>query len=416
MKPFTRHCLLLFLALRAGDFVNVAAGMWFVPLYVSGDDIGAVLPLGTFATFAALPVFAMAMTLMREASVLAARGCYGKIKSLYSTAFAATAVASAAVLVVAAFAMPRFMAAMRVSKAGAATGFLVVASALAGCAAPVYTDALQSLKKFGALAAVEAGGAVCRFLVMAVIMPFKALTGYFAGQTALPVFRIIASAAAVRKRLDVPSEPFWDRESVKRIASGFLRILVYQAVPMAVALLEQSVLRRMLSAGDSAGYYIATRFSDLLYYMTFPLLAVMFPYSASAAGKGASVRPYVARCMAWTAIAALVLALAGLFAGENLIALLPNGAAYTRYAKYIPALSGITALTSCQVFYTNAEISAARYGFMKWFMPLHAVYAACLYAASAWPGCQFTFEGMLAVFAVFGLLRFGFSFYGLLHI
>ena len=51
---FLKHTILLFLALRIGDFVNVAAGMWFVPKYVSPEDIGAVLPVTSFATFLSL--------------------------------------------------------------------------------------------------------------------------------------------------------------------------------------------------------------------------------------------------------------------------------------------------------------------------------------------------------------------------
>ena len=42
MDSFARSAILLFLALRVGDFVGVAAGMWFVPRYVSPEDIGAM--------------------------------------------------------------------------------------------------------------------------------------------------------------------------------------------------------------------------------------------------------------------------------------------------------------------------------------------------------------------------------------
>ena len=35
MDGFAKSAILLFLALRAGDLVSVAAGMWFVPKYVA---------------------------------------------------------------------------------------------------------------------------------------------------------------------------------------------------------------------------------------------------------------------------------------------------------------------------------------------------------------------------------------------
>ena len=68
MDGFAKSALLVFLALRAGDLVSAAAGMWFVPRYVSPEDIGAVLPVTSFATFLSLPVFAFAMTVMKESS------------------------------------------------------------------------------------------------------------------------------------------------------------------------------------------------------------------------------------------------------------------------------------------------------------------------------------------------------------
>ena len=70
MDGFSRNALSLFLALRVGDIVSVAAGMWFVPHYVSPEEIGAVLPATSFATFLSLPIFAFAMTVMKESAVL----------------------------------------------------------------------------------------------------------------------------------------------------------------------------------------------------------------------------------------------------------------------------------------------------------------------------------------------------------
>ena len=208
MTAFARSAIFLFLALRAGDLVSIAAGMWFVPRYVSPEDIGAVLPVTSFATFIALPVFAFAMTVMKESAALAAGGERGKVKSLLSGVFTAVAAILVVVLAIAAVAVPRFLAAMRVSDAAA--GILVVAAEFLGCVAPVYTDALQSLKRFPALAAIESLGAVARFLVMAATMPFRALAGYFAGQAALPAFRILASVFALRRDLAVPAEPYWN--------------------------------------------------------------------------------------------------------------------------------------------------------------------------------------------------------------
>ncbi|MBQ6914688.1 MAG: hypothetical protein IJQ65_03135 [Kiritimatiellae bacterium] len=377
---FAKSALLLFLALRAGDAVSLAAGMWFVPRYVSPEDIGAVLPVTSFATFLSLPVFALAMAVMKESAVLAANGERGRVKSLLCGVFVAVGAALAAVLLVAAAAVPRYLDLMRVSDAS--VGFLVVAAAFLGCVAPVYTDALQSLRRFGALSAVEVAGACVRFATMLAVMPMRALAGYFAGQAALPAFRIMGSVVALRKDLSVKTEPYWNRESARRLGLAFLAILAYQVAPMAASLVEQTVMRTTLSAADSAGYYMASRFSDFLSYLTFPLLLVMFPYTAAAAARRDSTRPFVLKCCIVTLAVAAAMSIAYSLFGVRLLALMPHGSDYAAHAVYMPWLTLAGAMTTCQVFYTNAEVSAGRFGFLWWLAPLHVVYSAAIATAA----------------------------------
>lgn len=400
---FARNALLLFLALRAGDLVSVAAGMWFVPRYVPAEEIGAVLPVTSFATFVSLPVFALAMAVMKESAVLATRGERGKVKSLLVGVFAATALALAATLAVSAATVPRFLGMMRVPDAS--VGFLVVAAAFLGCVAPVYTDALQSLRRFRSLAAVEVAGSLFRFAVMLAVMPVRALAGYFAGQAALPAFRIAGSVFALRHDLAAKAEPYWNRESIRRLAIAFAAIAVYMGAPMAADLVEQTVLRTTLPSVDSAGYYMASRFSGFLMYLTYPLLLVMFPYTAAAAERNSTTRPYVAKCSAATLVAAAAMSAVYCAFGARLMALMPNGVEYAAYAPFMPWLTMAAAMTSCQVFYTNAEVSAGRFGFLLWLVPLHIAYPAAL-ATAAHMGLVRDIGTLVAWFFAASVLRF----------
>ncbi len=392
--------------MRAGDAVSLAAGLWFVPKFVSGKEIGAVLPVSSFATFISLPVFALAMAVMKESAVLAARGERGKVRSLLAGVFAAAALALVATLAAAALAMPRFLERMRVPDAS--VGFLVVAAAFLGCFAPVYTDALQSLKRFRALAAVECAGACVRFLTMLAVMPFRALAGYFAGQAALPAFRIVGSVAALWRDLRGRGEPYWNLGSARRLAISFAAVLAYQAAPMYASFVEQTVLRGALPDADSGGYFMATRFSDALFYFSFPLLLVMFPYTAAAAERRDSTAPYVLRCCAAALAVAAAMATAYAFFGETFMSWLPNGTEYLAYARYMPSLTIVAALTTCQVFCTNAEVSAGRFGFLWWLIPLHVAYAPALsFAADA--GIVSSLDDAIRWFAAASVLRFLFS-------
>lgn len=410
MSAFARSALLLFLALRAGDLVNVAAGLWFVPRYVLPEDIGAVLPVSSFATFLALPVFAFAMVMMRESACLYAAGERGKVKSLLRGMFAVFAALLVAFLTLAAVVVPRFLGAMRVSDAS--VGVLAVSAAFLGCLAPVYTDALQALKRFAPLAAVELGGSVVRFLVMLAVMPVKALAGYFAGQVALPLFRIAGSVLALHRDLAVPPSPYWNAAAARRIFLAFLAVVAYQATPMAASLVEQTLLRTSLPFEISAGYYMVSRFADFLHYLTFPLMLVMFPYTAEAAQQSRSTRPFVLKCSAVAVAAAAVMSVAYSLWGRELLGLVPTGDCYAEYVRYMPWLVLITVLTTCQVFYTNAEVSAGRYGFLCWLVPLHLAYPALLHLAVK-GGYVCSLGGFLLCFGAASALRFGFAAVGL---
>lgn len=410
MPAFARSALLLFLALRAGDLVNVAAGLWFVPRYVLPEDIGAVLPVSSFATFLALPVFAFAMVMMRESACLYAAGERGKVKSLLRGMFAVFAALLVAFLALAAVVVPRFLGAMRVSDAS--VGVLAVSAAFLGCLAPVYTDALQALKRFAPLAAVELGGSVVRFLVMLAVMPVKALAGYFAGQVALPLFRIAGSVLALHRDLAVPPSPYWNAAAARRIFLAFLAVVAYQATPMAASLVEQTLLRTSLPFEISAGYYMVSRFADFLHYLTFPLMLVMFPYTAEAAQQSRSTRPFVLKCSAVAVAAAAVMSVAYSLWGRELLGLVPTGDCYAEYVRYMPWLVLITVLTTCQVFYTNAEVSAGRYGFLCWLVPLHLAYPALLHLAVK-GGYVCSLGGFLLCFGAASALRFGFAVVGL---
>lgn len=403
VDSFARNALFLFLALRVGDIVNAAAGMCFVPRYISPEEIGAVLPVTSFATFLSLPIFAFAMAVMKETAWLSASGERGKVKTLLCGVFVAAGAMMAVAVGVSAVALPRFLSAMRVSDASA--GLLVVLAAFLGCVAPVYTDALQSLKRFRALAAVEVAGAAVRFIVMLAAMPLRALSGYFAGQAALPVVRIIGSVASLRGELSVRAEPYWNRISARRMALSFVAIAAYQAAPMAASLVEQSVMRTALPSVDSAGYYMVSRFSDFLYLLTFPLLLVMFPYTATAARRNSSTYAFVLKCSAVTLAAAAAMSATYALCGEWLISLLPHGVDYVAYVRYMPLLVGSTALTACQVFATNAEVSAGRFGFLRWLVPLHLLYAVFLWLSAA-NGLVASIDTVLLLLAGISILRF----------
>ncbi len=367
---------MLFCACRASDVLNAVVGLWLVPKYVGPAELGAVLPLTSFAGFLALPVSIFAMTFMKELTVLATNKEYGKMKSLMCGVFIGAAIFLLLALLATKLILPLFLERIRVAKG--TLGILILAASFAAAVSPIYQNALQSLKRFKTISFLNIVGAPIRFIAMIATMPFRALSGYFVGQTAAPAFTIVASVVSLRKELSVPPEPYWTKNVTRRLGILFLGIAAFQITANFPGLIEQTVIRQRLPEIESAAYYMVTRFSDISGFIGLTLISVLFPFTAELAAKGKPTKALVIK--AATAMLAASAVLAGAFAafGKELLTLLPDGEKYAEFAWAIPWLIGINAIGYVQTFHTNTEVSAGRFSFLKWWVPLHIVFAAVL--------------------------------------
>jgi hypothetical protein len=286
---------------------------------------------------------------------------------------------------------------------------LAVASAAFGCIAPIFTDALQGLKRFGKLALIEFGAAVSRFAAMIAIMPICPLAGYFAGSVALPFVRMVSSMAEMRRYIFAKRVKFWTYSSVQQLLKDSAVIYIYLGSALGVSLLEQHIIRSCLPYADSAGYYMVTRFSDILNLVSYPLLMVLFPYAAMDEAKNKSSLHMVIKCSAVVMTMAFLMSVVYAFSGEYILSILRGGQEYVKYSVFIVPLTMITATVSCQTFYTNAEVAAGRFTFLGWYIPIHLVYAVIIYIVSIL-GYLSTLRNIIFVLAFGALLRFSFVF------
>lgn len=412
MSSFFRQAALLFVALRTADAINLAAGLWLVPRFVDRDELGAVLPLVSFTTVISLPAFAFAFVLMKESNRLAATREFGHLKSLLKGAFLGTSVLLAIALLAAVALIPRFLARMNVSDSSIAS--LAIGAAFLGCFAPVYQDALNGIKRFGSYSVIEVSAAAARIGTMALIMPFRALCGFFAGNAVQPLVRIAGSLVALRRELRTPSMSYWKPNPLPRIMPLFFGVLLTLIMPMLASLAEQTVIRTALAQDVSASYYLLTRLSDLLNYLTLPILLVLFPYAAETAKRGESTRPLVLRCTLASLVGAAVLALVYAFFGETFYNLIASSPPPPSLDFTLNLLLAINFLTAFQVFYTNSEIAAGRFRFLFWFIPIHLVYIVGLKGLEGSGGFG-GLRGLLVVFLLFAAIRALFVLYDVLR-
>ena len=382
LGDFWWYSLMLFCACRAADLLNAFVGLWLVPKYVDPSELGAVTPLGNFAGFLALPIAVFANTFRNEVSRLSIGGEFGKLKTLMKSVFIATAIFLFVAIVVARFTLPVFLERIRIVEGS--LGMIIIATAFINAISPIFTNTIQALKKFKANALMNIAGAPVRLLAMLVTMPFRPLAGYFVGQGASPAFNIVASVFALRKELSVKAETYWDCATVRKFARLLAIFLASGAAASVATLVESTVLRQRLPDLDSAGYYMATRFSDISSFLYNTLVFTLFPFTAALAAKGRDMRPLILKSAAATIGFSALVALPFFFFGGTILAFLPHGEQYSAYWWAIPWMIGISALGALTGLYVTAELSANRFGFMKWMIPLDLAYPALLLAVTGY--------------------------------
>ena len=376
LGDFWWYSLMIFCACRAADALNVFVGLWLVPKYVEPAELGAVMPLTNFAGFLAIPIAVFASTFRNELTTLAINRRFGQMKTLIRGVFIATAIFLFLAIVICRFVLPAYLERIRVAEGS--LGIVILATSFIGAVAPIYGNALQSLKKFKANSVIALLGAPLRLITMLVMMPFRALTGYFVGQCAVPVCQIAGAVVCRRKELSVPAEPYWNREIICRFGRLFLIFGVSSIAGGIAALVESTVLRQRLPELDSAAYYMVTRFSDIAGFLASALVFTLFPFTAELAAKGKDTRPLILKTsLAVFVTNAALAAFFGLF-GERIISLLPHGSEYSAYWWAIPWIIAITSINLFTSFYSTGEVSAFRFGYMKWMIPLTLLYPAAL--------------------------------------
>lgn len=376
LGDFWWYSLLLFCACRAADLLNAFVGLWLVPKYVDPSELGAVQPLTQFANFLAMPIVAFANTFRNELTRLSIGKEFGKLKTLMRGVFVTTAAFLFLSIIAARFLLPAFLTRIRIVEGS--LGLVIIITAFVSAVAPIYANALQALQKFKAQSLLSIVGAPVRLFTMLVTMPFRALTGYFIGQASVPVFSIVASIVALRKELAVKAEPYWKRDTIQKFAKLLALFIIGGIVNSICNLTESTVLRQRLPDLDSAGYYMATRFSDISNFLYSTLTFTLFPFTAALAAKGKDMRPLIIKSAGATIGFSALIAIPFIFFGKPILALLPHGEQYMAYGWAIPWQIGISTLGALIGLYVTAEISANRFKFLIWTGTLDVLYPALL--------------------------------------
>ena len=367
---------MLFCACRAADVLNAFVGLWLVPKYVDPSELGAVMPLTQFANFLAIPIAAFANTFRNELSRLSIGKEFGKLKTLLRGVFISTTISLFIAMVVARFLLPMFLERIRIVEGS--LGLVIIAASFVSAVAPIYSNALQALKKFKGFSLINIIGAPVRLFTMLVAMPFRALSGYFIGQASLPAFSIAASIFSLRKELSTPAERYWNGNTFKKFAALFMAFLAWSGVTGFTGLIESTIIRQRLPDLDSAGFYMTTRFSEIATYLYGAMIFTFFPFAAELAKDHKAQNKLFLKATFANVVFCLTIALAFCFIAKPILTILPYGEQYARYWWAIPWMVSITGLSTIPGFFATAETASARFGFLKWAIPLELAYPILL--------------------------------------
>ena len=269
----------MFIVQQISNVVNAIGGLWLVPKYVPQEELGAVLPLANIGGMLGLPLGLISIPLLKFMNRFIQDGAFGKAKSLLRDTLLFAAGLLFLLFVISPVIMPAVFDRLRVEKG--LLGILIVISGVIATLSPIFHTTLQALKGFNALTWLGFELAIVRFATMAVCLPIRGLSGYFAGQIASIIAFIMHSVWIIRNKLisNVHCEPYL-HENWPKIVRYSTWPIIYSLFTTFANTVTSVVIRRCLPDVESAGYYMISRFAEIAMSVGLVCATILFPLAA----------------------------------------------------------------------------------------------------------------------------------------
>jgi O-antigen/teichoic acid export membrane protein len=273
----------------------------------------------------------------------------------------------------------------------------MVAVCLLGSVLTLFGNMMQGFKMYSLSVWTFALSAPFRLLIMFVLMPFRPLSGYVAGQTAGPVVNILGAGMVFRRYLgrSVRCEPYL-REHASAIVRYTLPFVVWTVVTTVSGTVDSLVIRHRLPEFESAGYYIITRFSDIAAYLGTAFGAFVFPMVASKQSTDPGSLKILSHSIIGSAVVGFCYSLVLAFLGDDILEFNGLWRPYSGLAGLMALWSVNTTLWSVGICLVTYEMAQGRFGFLWYAIPLVAIKALFLYAVTGYA----YFEGVLPKFVL----------------
>jgi O-antigen/teichoic acid export membrane protein len=352
------YTVVLFMVQQLGAIINAFIGLWLVPRYVHQEELGVVLPLTSIGSLLGLPLSILMIPFMKFLSKYMAKEEHGKVKALLWDAFIFSGLAFLLVSGLSYFCIPLIFKRLRVEAGW--LPFLVICSGIVGALAPVFSTALQAFKKYKTLSLMGTAGALLRLITLMITLPIRGLSGYFVGQIVPSVFTIIGTLYFLKKylRTEIKKVSYWN-EDIKQILQYTGWFALFYLFSLLAWTTENFIIRQRLPNIESAGYYMVSRFSDIVISLGTISASVLFPLIAEKHEKNLTGRYKMLLQSFWMLLAGGVLV--SIMMASLAYILFSLNSEWNVYLQYLPhmgmlcAISIIRGMTNCYVMYEMAR-------------------------------------------------------------
>ncbi len=376
------YALLLFLIHRIGDFVNFYIGIWLVPRYVTPEELGAVNPVMSVASFVVFPLAIVLLPVGKFLSVFAAKKEYGKVRALLEDAIAISSLFMIAISFWLFFKGDAIMERLHITDRRILIP--IAGFAFLTCIEPIVQTAQRALLCFKSILWAGIGSPYVRLnSMLLLLLPFGAL-GYLTSQMltsffslAVGVFALILFFRRLGKRVN-----YYD--SLKEMAVYAMPLLILTLASRVQAPVESFVIRHRLPLDVSAGYYYVTLFGSIPGYITNALVVFLWPIVSNRFEKGEDTGKLLVQSMFFTfLLGGIVLAIISLII-PYVFSLKGPWQGYEGYSVYVWQFGFITILKSLQSVYAAHQSAVRRFNYVWYLSVLYLAEAFVLYVLPAW--------------------------------
>jgi len=371
LGPLWWNTLKMFFASRIGDVIALAIGLWIVPTLITGDNLGAVMPVLRMAGVIGLPILIFQLAALKYINIHLNQQAPGKIKKLIRD-LAAISVVYSLLLCLLAFAFnERIMASLKIHDP--AVIWWVLLLTLLAFWQPLAMACAQGLKQFNAIILTKIVSPCIRLLAMLALLRSYQISGFLAAQVLAGLSAVFVLMWPARDLLGSKVKTvsyFAEFKPMMRYVaktSPFIVLVILQLF------LEPWIIRNRLPTGESGAFYMAATFGNIVLWVAPAMLPFLFPLVSEQHEKGESSKKLYWQSMAFILVVGLGISCFLLLSSKWLLGLTASWSTYSDYWIYLPYLALIATLTTLINTHITYAQAVRRFHYNYYYAPILSI-------------------------------------------